>query len=102
MIRKVESVEELSIVASAAGYPSTLPPSGVYVEADNKRYLLALRNGVYIAWDISVYSSDGTLLSGPSDVWLNAAGELVTESLSELKIIAIVVLGSILALKVLK
>jgi hypothetical protein len=92
-VRKVTDIAEMSIVAAAAGYPDSLPISGSYVEANNKRYLLALRDGIYQAWDISVYADNGSLLTGPLDVWVNAAGEVVQESIADFKKLGYVALA---------
>lgn len=74
---------ELESVIEAAGFPSSLPNSGTYVEVNNNKYLLALRNGTYLAWDISVHAADGSLLSNAWDAYLNAGKEILTDVVPE-------------------
>ena len=66
-------------IAASIGNPTELPSYGTYVIYSNHRYLLAIRNSKYVAWDISVYADDGALLTNSTDVWLNALGDIPGE-----------------------
>lgn len=99
-VRRVEDSEALAVAASV-NFPA-LPDSGTRLEYNNKRYLLAIRDGKYIAWDISVYSDSGKLLSGSWDVWINAAGEVVTESGKEIKDLFIFGFGAYVLISIIR
>lgn len=63
--------------AQSAGYPAdalraSIPSSGVFVVYNNARYRIDVRNGKYLAQNISVYDSDGSLLTDTFDVYVNA------------------------------
>jgi hypothetical protein len=62
--------------ASQAGIPSY----GKYVVYQDARYRLDARNGKYLASDISVYADDGTLVTDPYDVYVNAISNALTDS----------------------
>ena len=71
MVNQV-SQEMADAIAATLNYPNlgdTGP--GTYAVYENHRYLLAYRNGKYLAWDISVYADDGTLLTDTMDVWIS-------------------------------
>lgn len=61
-------------IAASIDFPD-LPSTGTHIVYNNKRYLLAIRGGKYIAFDISVYSPDGALVTGSTDVYLTALKE---------------------------
>lgn len=111
MSAKVLSYSEALTLALANGYPanaleSGIPSYGVELTYGGRRYqLYASQNkGIYFAADISVFADDGTLLTDTADVYLNAAGELVTETASTLGNIGIgaAIIGGIFLLLMLK
>jgi hypothetical protein len=54
---------------------------------------LAVQNGKYAAWDISVYADNGTLVTEATDVFLNALLEAATQSTTDIgKILAVAVI----------
>ncbi len=66
-------------IASSVNFPSDFATSGMYVVYQDKRYLLTIRNGKYIAWDISVYADNGNLVTGAFDVYLEALKQVPGE-----------------------
>jgi len=82
-IQQVSS-DVANAIAVSAGNPD-LPNSGpgIYVVYDNHRYQLVKRNDAYAAFDVSVYSDDGTtLLTDATDVWINEIGAAGTDIVS--------------------
>lgn len=77
----VEQVSDSLALAIAASidFPE-LPSSGTHIVYNNRRYLLAIRNGKYVAWDISVYSPGGELVTDSMDTYLTALKEGIVES----------------------
>ncbi len=71
---------EANAVAASINNPDDIPTYGTKVEYNNKRFLLTMREGKYIAWDISVYDDNGQLQTGSWDVYLDAIEEGVKES----------------------
>ncbi len=82
-------------IALASGFPenaadSGIPTYGVYVVYNNSRYLLSVHRDpnvqipmnpyYYVAVDISVYDSDGDLLTDATDVYLSAISDAVWDS----------------------
>lgn len=64
-------------IAATLNYPDLGDSGpGTYAVYENHRYLLAHRNGKYLAWDISVYADDGTLLTDSMDVWISELSDL--------------------------
>ncbi len=83
-------------IAASIDFPD-LPSSGTHIVYANRRYLLAIRSGKYVAWDISVYSN-GALVTDSTDVYLQALKEGLAESLSDVSNLVIVgIVGFILA-----
>jgi hypothetical protein len=77
-VRRTSDSEALAVAASV-NFPD-LPSSGTHVVYENKYYLLAIRDGIYVAWDISVYSPGGDLVTGPASVYATAVKEALSES----------------------
>lgn len=79
-------------IAASLDYPE-LPSYGTYVIYDNRRFLLAMRNGKYVAFDISVFSTDGTLITDATDVYLTALKEGFRESVTDIGVLTVSVAG---------
>ena len=98
MVTRLSDMDAVNAALSVGiADPASLPSSGTHLEWNGKQILLAGRNGQFLAWDISVYSSSGALLTDSYDVYVNAVGEAVKESAVDigkiLGITAIIVIG---------
>jgi hypothetical protein len=73
-------------IAASIDFPDeqALGSAGTHIVYQGHKYLLVIQNGMYAAYDESVYGSDGSLLADATDVYINAAGEVVSQSASDI------------------
>ena len=89
-------------IAASVGFPDEkiLGSDGTKLEYQGKRYLLAIREGRYVAFDISVFV-DGDLVTDPFDVYWQAIKSGLKEStiaIWDFSKVALLVVLAVLAL----
>lgn len=74
-------------IANSIGNPleADIPTWGINVVYQNHRYLLTMKEGKYIAFDVSVYGITGMLLTDSTDIWLDVLLATGRDSLDDLK-----------------
>jgi hypothetical protein len=70
----------MSVGLSSDASQSGIASYGKYVVYQNSRYRIDVRDGKYLASDISVYADDGTLVTDPYDVYVNAIDSALMNS----------------------
>jgi hypothetical protein len=100
MAVRVDHELALAIAATAGvlSTPEALPTWGKYVTYNNHYYLLAYRQGEFVAWDISVYDDGGVLVTDDSTIgiYLSALKNTIADTWNSLPLVGGVSIGLII------